>query len=65
MITITKGQILKDNPELEVLSETGSYDVNDLILCANIGETEACCSFEAQYIVNGNAAYDETIISTS
>lgn len=64
MIIITKGQQPKDNPELEVLSESGGYDENDLIECALIGETVAFCQFEAQYIVNGHTAYDETIIST-
>lgn len=64
MITITKGQSPKDNPELEVLSPSGDYDENDLIQCAKIGETEAFCQFEAQYIVNGNAVYDENAIPT-
>lgn len=64
MITITKGQNPKDNPELEVLSPSGDYDENDPIECAKIGETEAFCIFEAQYIVNGHSAYDEQIIQT-
>lgn len=64
MITITKGQNPKDNPELEVLSPSGDYDENDLIECAKIGETEAFCAYEAQYIVNGHMAYDEQIIPT-
>lgn len=64
MITITKGQNPKDNPELEVLSPSGDYDENDLIECTKVGESEAFCIFEAQYIVNGNQAYDEQVIPT-
>lgn len=64
MITIIKGQNPIDNPELEVISETGDYDENDLIECAKVGETEAFCTFEAQYIVNGHTAYDENVIPT-
>lgn len=64
MITITKGQSPKENPELEVLSESGEYDENDLIECAKVGETEAFCSYEAQYIVNGRDAYDSGAIPT-
>lgn len=64
MIHITKGQSPKDNPELVVLAETGDYDENDLIQCSKIGEVEPFCIFEAQYIVNGNKAYDETVIPT-
>jgi len=64
MITITKGQILKDSPDLKVFSESGDYDENDLILCGELEATEPKCQFEAQYVVNGNTAYDENIIPT-
>lgn len=64
MITLTKGQLLKENPELEVLSPSGNYDENDLIECAKVGETEVFCIFEAQYVANGNGAYDESVIPT-
>lgn len=64
MVTITQGQHPKDNPELEVLSQSGSYDENDLIECGMNGEGIAYCAFEAQYIVNGNQAYDQTVIPT-
>lgn len=65
MISITKGQLLKDNPELEVLSPSGSYDVNDIIQCAKVGETEAFCSYEAQFVVYGRGAYDDQVIPTT
>lgn len=58
MITIKKGQILKDNPDLEVLSPSGDYGEDDLIECTKIGESEPYCMFGAQYVVNGNNAYD-------
>jgi len=64
MVTITKGQSVPENPELEVLSPSGDYDENDLIECAKIGEQVAFCSFEAQFIANGHTAYDEQIIPT-
>lgn len=64
MITLTQGQQLKDNQDLFVLSPSGDYDENDLILCAPEGATEATCQFEAQYVKNGNSAYDNTIIPT-
>lgn len=64
MVTITQGQHPKDNPELEVLSPSGDYDENDLIECGKNGEGLAHCVFEAQYIVNGNQAYDQTVIPT-
>lgn len=64
MITITKGQHPKDNPELEVISDSGDYDENDLVYCAKNGETEAFCGYEAQYIINGNSSYDEQVIPT-
>lgn len=62
MIKLTKGQILKDNPELEVLSPSGDYDENDLVECAKVGSTEVFCYYEAQYVVNGNKVYDEVKI---
>lgn len=64
MITLTKGQILKDNPDLEVFSPSGDYDENDLILCAEIGGTEVKCQFEAVYVQNGNQAYDQSVMPT-
>lgn len=64
MITITQGQTLKDNQDLKVFSESGDYDENDLILCGKLEDTEPTAQFEAQYIVNGNGAYDENIIPT-
>lgn len=64
MVTITQGQSPIDNPELVVVSPSGNYDENDLIQCAKLGESDPVCAFEAQYIVNGNRAYDETIIPT-
>lgn len=62
MITITKGQVLKDNADLEVFSPSGDYDENDLIQCAYIGGDEAICAYEAVYIERGNEVYRQTIM---
>lgn len=64
MVKIIKGQSPKDNPELEIISPSGDYDENDLVMCALIGQTEPFCSFEAQYVANGHTVYDETTIPT-
>jgi len=57
MITITKGQILKDNPELEVVSPSGEYEDVDIIQCAYIGDETPICGFEARYVEQGNIIY--------
>lgn len=62
MVKITKGQQLKDNEDLIVLSPTGDYDENYLVECAKVGSTEVFCYYEAQYVVNGNKVYDEVKI---
>lgn len=64
MITITKGQVLKDNADLEVFSPSGSYDENDLIQCTEIGGSVPICAYEAVYIERGNEAYRQTVMPT-
>lgn len=50
MITLTKGQDIPEFPELELLSESGYYDENDLVIACKKGESEPFAQFEAQYV---------------
>jgi len=57
MVTLTKWMDIPEFPHLELLSESGSYDENDLVLACNKWEQEPICQFEAQFVKNGHEAY--------
>jgi len=64
MITLIKGMDIPEFPELELLSKSGDYDENDLVLTTKKGEQEWFSYLEAQYVKYGNKAYDENNIPT-
>jgi hypothetical protein len=61
MITITKGQRVADYPNLFVVSPSGTYNEEDLIVCA---EDDApgtpSCMFQAQLVAYGNIVYSSS-----
>lgn len=61
MITLVKWQDIPEFPELELLSESGDYDENDLVISCKKWDTEAFSQFEAQYVKKGNEAYTTNI----
>jgi hypothetical protein len=58
MITITKGQRVADYPNLFVVSPSGTYNEEDLIVCAedDMPGTPSCM-FQAQLVAFGNIVY--------
>lgn len=61
MVTLTKWQDIPEFPELELLSESGDFDENDLVLACKKWETEPFSQFEAQFVKNWHTAYTTNI----
>lgn len=63
-VTLTKWQDIPEFPELELLSDSGTYDANTLVFACKKWETEAFAQFEAQFVKNGNSVYETPNIPT-
>jgi hypothetical protein len=60
MITITKGEALKDLPNMLVYSESGDYEETDLIECASIDSPKLpVAAYQAQFVKFGNVVYHQ------
>jgi hypothetical protein len=58
MITITKGQKVIDYPQFIVVSPSGDYKEEDLIVCAeDDAPGKPFCMFQAQLVAYGNIVY--------
>lgn len=58
MITITKGQKVVDYPQFVVVSPSGDYKEEDLIVCAEDDTPgKPSCMFQAQLVAYGNIVY--------
>ena len=59
MYELIKGQPLKENNTLVVMSDSGSYAPDDMILCAKaITPDDPYCKYECKYVILGNEAYN-------
>lgn len=60
-VTITKDQLVKDAPEFAVLSDSGSYEENELITVYKVDDPakEPYSMFEACFIADGESTYSE------
>ena len=58
-VTITKDAQVEEQPELSVLSDSGSYNEEELITCYKTEDPakEPYCFLEARYVKKGGEVY--------
>lgn len=60
MITITQYQEVFGKPELKVVSPSGTYNEEDLLMCAQSDNlSNPICMYQAQFIAFGSSVYQQ------